>query len=591
MFFADAFAWTLDPKRHPGSPLRPWITLPFQEEVFGAVEESFGDVAGGEESEAGRAGHDLVLFKSRDMGCTHIPLICVDRRFLLYDYQVFVFVSASEELVDDKANPNAIFPKIDLIHSRLPGFFTRDVERCKLQFTRPGVLSIIDGMATTGNVSRSGRPHGVVVDEYAAWPAAASLNFNAASLGATDCRLFISTPQGMGNGFHQVATNPAIPRIDLHWTKHPWHAQGLYRTLGVGGELELTDRKFWSDTRLSWLQQRYPLIARRIKGTNGNPPLRECYPFYKDGRVRSPFYDHMWLRSPFPWIVAQELDLDFVGSGSPFYDHERFQDIMARFCQVPFRQGSLSWDGLTFDPIGFVEQEYGPLELWLNLTLRGNKLLPPAKRFQVSADVSAGTGASNSCLSVWDLVTREKVASFVRSDLRPERFAEAAYAVGKWFGEAQIIAEGQGHGKDFHARLRELGYNRLFWMVNVKGKRSEHPGLFVESRAKESLLLEFGRAVIDGEAICRDRRSLEEGLQFQLRADGKAEHVAALTARNPGASPANHGDRWMADCLAWFRVKQWKNVARHEIEVEERKPTEAEELISEEEHRYARSRW
>ena len=591
LFFADALCWTLDPKRHPGRPLRPWITLPFQEEIFWGIEEAMGS-ADSLAGELDQAGHDIVILKSRDLGCSYIVLMCVDRRFLLYDYQVFVIVSSSKELVDKKDDPNSMFPKVDVIHSRLPPFLLRGVERNRLKFTRPGVMGIIDGMATTGNVSRSGRPHAIIPDEFAAWPTTASLDFLAASLGASDCRIFVSTPQGIGNGFHQVATNPDIPCLKPHWTSHPWQRMGLYRTLGPGGALELQDKEFWDTTRLNWLLRRYPLLYRKIKGIVGDPLLRECYPFFKDGKIRSPYYDNLCIRALHPWIPAQELDHDFVGSGSPFYDHGRFETLIEENCQVPFRTGRLAWDAFTFEPQCFEELENGPLSLWVNLVLKGKILFPPDRKYQIGVDVGAGTGASDSAISVWDVMSREKVASYVRCDLRPERFAEAAYAVGKWFGGCQIIAEGQLSGKDFHGRLLDLGYTNLFRMVNAKGVRAEFPGLFTEGTAKESLLVEYGRALLDGEAVCRDRIAVKEALNFQLNKDGKAEHVATLRHKNPGGSKKNHGDCWMADCLAWYRVKRSRNIDRRDLpRYGEREVSYAERFMDEDDHRYARSRW
>lgn len=600
LFFADALVWTLNPKLHPGAPLRPWITLPFQEQAFWGIEEAFG-AAGSVAGEDDQAGHDLCFVKSRETGCSYIMLICVDRRFLLYDYQVFVVVSSSEELVDKKANPNSLFPKLDIIHSRLPEFMVKGVERNKLLFSRPDKMCVIDGMATTGDVSRSGRPHAVIPDEFAAWPVNASLDFQAASIGATNCRLFISTPGGMGNGFHQVATNPDIPRIDLDWKDHPWQREGLYRSQGPGGTVEYLDKEFWEKTHFSWLRRRYPLLSRRIKDVAGDPLLRDVYQFNKDSRHRSPYYDNFCVRAKFPWIVSQELDRDFVGSGSPFYKHDDIQHYMDEHCRVPFRQGFLGKDPFSFEPGVFEEKEDGPLELWVNLVMKGDRLVPPAKRYQMGADVGAGTGASDSAVSVWDLVLREKVASYVACNERPERFAETAYCLWLWFGKPPIIAEGQGHGQSFHGRLKELGVGaKLFYMerktVGGKWVRSEQPGLFIEGSAKESLLVQYGRALVDGLAVCRDRKAVKEALEFQLNKDGKAEHIATLSAKNPGGSKKNHGDRWMADCLTWYKVSRFKNnsVDKHEIERDssaEPSPERQMAMRAEEDRKLARTRW
>lgn len=592
MFFADAFVWMLDPKRHPGNPLQPWITLPFQkDELFPGIESSFGPPNDDE-----RVGHPMVGLKSRDMGFSVAVCIAVVRRILCFDYQVYVVISASEKLVDDRSNPNSLLPKMDIIMARLPDFMKKGVVRVNCKITRPDALCVVDGMSTTGDTSRSGRPHGIIIDEFAAWPKKAAKLFLAASQSASNCRLFFSSAQGKGTAFHTLATNPTLPRVELHWTKHPWHSRGLYWSDGPGGLPNYRDKEFWEKTRFDWLEKRFPILARTIKIDKGvfekNPLLKDVYRFVCDGKKRSPFYDDACEQAPYPWIIKQELDMEFLGSSDSYYDEDRLLEYIDKKCQVPFSRGFLSYDPFTFEPLEFVKDDRGSLSLWMNLSYVGEKLAPPdGKNYLIGVDVSAGTGASNSCLSIWDVNAREKLASLVDRNLRPERFAEVAYAVGKWFHDAEIIAEGQGHGQPFHARLLEIGYHRVYWMTDRKGKRLEDPGVHFDRALKKWVLDDYYRCLIDGELVCRDMDSVREGTGFQLTQDGRAEHIESLMADMPAASGTNHGDRWMADCVAWHGLRRYAPAKRLLTPIEERpafwRPSEEEDR----EVRLARARW
>lgn len=596
LFYANALVWTIDPKRYPGSPVRPWVNFPYQDELFLELEETWGSPDSSDSLE--QRGHDRCWVKSRDMGCSWIPLIGADRRFLCFDTQMFTFVSDNEDLVDDLKDPSTMFPKIDFMHSRLPPFITRGVNRNKLIFTRDGALSVLKGASTTKKTSAGSRPTGIIADEYGIWDVGKSIAFLASSSGASNSRLFLGTPKGQGNGFHKVATDSGIPRTNIHWTKHPWHTIGLYTSAGEGGEVEFRDKPFWEAARFSWLKRQYPLLSRRVtdpdgKPIDGDPLLRDVYEFKRTGKVRSPYYDHECLRTPFPWQVAQEQDLDFLGSGSPFYDPAAIELYINRHCLGPaVLVGDLTWNDYTYEPDEFTESAKGRLHLWANLILHRGKYVPSTgHKYQIGVDVSAGTGASNSVISVWDCTERTKVARYMRADRRPERLAEIAYAIGKWFGSCNIIFEGSGPGSGFGGRLVELHYPSVFWMTNDKGVRRKEPGLFFEGTGKTDLLTEYGTALFNGEAVNRDGESVKEGFAFQLGADSNAEHVESKTAENPGGAKKNHGDAWMSDCLAWYKVKKHKNIDRHEVPAHSSDDRWEEIQREAEERRHARSYW
>lgn len=594
LFFANALCWTLDSKRHPGKPVRPWITFKeFQDDLFNEVEEMWGPPDSDDQ-----VGHDRCWVKVRDVGVSHIPLIAACRRLLCFEGQIFYLVSERAELVDDTGNPGAMFPKVDFIISRLPTFMRDGLRRKKLGFyymDESGEVNLsrgtIKGVATTEVSTAATRPTGIIADEFGIWNPRKSIAFLAASSGASNSRLFMGTPKGQGNGFHKVATETTIPRTDIHWTQHPWHRMGLYRSGSDGAAVHLDDREFWQTKTLDWLRRNFPLIHRNIKADN-ETPLRDCYPFIRDGKVRSPYYDNECARTPFPWQVAQEHDLDFHGSGSPFYDTAKLSAYIERMSMPALQVGELISDPFSFEPTGFNETHNGQMHLWVALTTERGVPVPPRRHTHViGVDVSAGMRASNSVISVWNCVTLNKVARYARNDLSPHRFAEVAYSVGKWFGDCQIIFESGGPGSGFGQRLKELEYSNVFWITDAKGKRKPYPGLHFEGEGKKNLLEDYGRALMDGEAVCRDRMALREGLQFQLGADSLVTHSDAMNKANPGGAKRNHGDAWMSDCLAWYRVKRFLTVDRKKVPTHIDEDETQRRIAEMEEKRYATSRW
>lgn len=565
-FWFDTLVWTVDPRRHPGHPFRPWITLPFQrEELISGIEESMGDPwsLASESSEA-QIGHDLCLKKTRDVGATVALMGCAGRRFICFNNTLGVFVSISEDLVDIPDNPNTMFGKLDDTIKRLPVFMREDVERNNCLYRKRSSGSILEGMGTTGQVTRSGRPHFIVADEFAGWTLSKSTGFLKASAAASSCRIFCSTCQGLDNGFHQVATDVNIPRIEILWTKHPWHSMGMYRAEG-DGKVALVDAEFWSEKTFGWLQRRFPMLGKRYKGIDPGARLKDVYQFVTeveppeglwDGFTRSPYYDHESLRYPAKWMRAQELNCDFVGSGNPFFDPSELSLYIRKHGTPPMRRGKLHIDQLSFEPLAFRESGTGECLLWFNPSLVG-AMAAPSKTFdyQMGVDVSGGTGASWSSASVWNCNTAEKIFRYRRNDLRPGRWAEEVFGISQWFHNAQICFEGGGIGTDFAGRLLELKAN-VYRMKEKDGAYKKTPGWHYNGDMKRALLEKYATALFRGHLTNHDIEALSEGFHFQTGSDALVEHTAALNSLDAGGSKANHGDDFMADVLAYYGMTQ-----------------------------------
>lgn len=563
LFFTSAMVWTLDNKRHAHTqPVRPFIPYPFQEDLILQIVGALGK-------------HDLVVVKSRDMGGTWCPCIVGTHLLLFKKRQKIVFASRKQAAVDKKNDPDAIFPKIDLILDHLPKFMSDGIEKIELQFFNPMLHTILAGESTTEDINRGGRPTALFCDEFGAFDQAAGFQVLNSTIGG-NCRVFVGTPTGQGTAFHVMAKNDDIPRIELKWTMHPGHALGLYKA--TKERVEFQDVAFWETTRFEWLSETYPLLAR--KAVNKPKPetlLKDCYPFIDDGMVRSPYFDHEWRRLPFPWQRSQELLCDFVGSGSPFYDNNLLDEYIKNHAQLPVLVGDFAYDRQTFVPSGFTGNKNGSMLLWMNLSHRQGPIR--GRVYVIGADVGAGKMVTPSVISVFDTVTMEKVCRYARWDLRPERFAEMAAAVSSWFNDAKIVFEGSGPGEGFGDRLIELaGSGRAWWAKTAKGERAGDPGWFPNGDTKRALLEDYWRALLDGEVVVRDEAALKEAHQYRFGATGLVEHVAASTGEDPASKKKNHSDMWAADAVAWLELKKFAKTTRKIVEEEVQRDYASDEL-------------
>ncbi len=285
------------------------------------------------------------------------------------------------------------------------------------------------------------------IDEHAAFELNDGFRILRATRDTTKCRGFNSTPQGANNGFYEVVHNTAARQIRMHWSKHPEKNKGLY--------------KYSKETGLEQFDDFEGMVDVYEKGEVGKKTVQfpEEYPFKLDGKLRSPWYDGECARCVSEMEIAQELDIDFLGSDYQFFDAEFIGKIREKYCRKPMLVGDLEYDPETCTPKRFVENEKGKLKLWLQLD--GDDSIAKDRRFVLGSDVSAGTGASNSVTSIADRDTGEKVGVWRDSKTVPKDFARVTMALGKWFGKGLLVWDGSGPtGETFkknrrHSRLRK----------------------------------------------------------------------------------------------------------------------------------------
>lgn len=513
LFTINAFMYTYDPRKKD-CPVLPFITYPFQDIAILEVTDAVGD-------------HDVLAEKSRDMGATWLYLYVITWHFLFREYQTFLCVSRKEDLVDKPADPDSLFWKVDFMLENLPWFLRPAYTRTRMHYHNEQNGSTIDGSSTTGDVGRGGRRTAIFLDEFA------SVEDGYAILQATqhntNCRMFNSTPKGTNNAFYDM-TLTDIARLRFHWSNHPEKARGLYT--GKDGKLDILDREY---------------------------PFEPDYEFVLDGKLRSPWYDLQCKRAAHPMEIAQELDIDYLGSAAQFFDPVVIERCIRRDARLPYAEGDLRYDR-SLHP-----REFRPgrgrgdsrLRLWINLTGSGN---PPEGVYTAACDVAQGTGASNSVLVVYNNRTREKVAEYANPNLRPDLFGQYAVAVCRWFHDAFLVWEANGPGRIFGQAVTDAGYRKIYWKEknekSIASRYTDIPGFFATTESKTVLLGDYRRALDSGEYINRSREALEECLQYIFLPNGAVVHSSSTREEDPSGARESHGDRVVADALAWKAAKR-----------------------------------
>ena len=215
---------TTDPRNvEVGRPATmPFILFPRQVEWIEWVMESW------------RARRPGVTPKSRESGVSWLAIALSCSLCLLYEGVAIGFGSRKEEYVDKIGAPKSLFWKarkfVELLPAEFRGGFDpkNDAPHMRIQFRSTN--SIITGEGGD-NIGRGDRSSIYFVDESAYLEHPETVD--AALSQTTNCRIDVSTANGLGNPFHRkVVEWPAERVFRFHWRDDPrkdeeWYAKQL----------------------------------------------------------------------------------------------------------------------------------------------------------------------------------------------------------------------------------------------------------------------------------------------------------------------------------------------------------------------------
>lgn len=219
--FIEDFGVTFDP-RNPevGRPaLIPLILFPKQKEFLQFVLDHW------------KERKHCLSDKSRDMGLTVCLSALLTTLAIFHPGFVGGFGSRKEDLVDKAGDPDSIFFKVRMFLAHLPkefngGWNPRNYNHSShMRVIIPNSGGVVRGEAGN-NIGRGGRASIYVVDESAhlaqPWAVENSLSQT------TNCRVDISSVNGMDNPFAEKRFSGRVDVMTMHWTDDPRKDRAWY---------------------------------------------------------------------------------------------------------------------------------------------------------------------------------------------------------------------------------------------------------------------------------------------------------------------------------------------------------------------------
>lgn len=209
VYWLSWWGWTFDPRREPGLiPFDPW---PLQVDYLRWLEDRERNRERG------------LVEKSRDGGFSYLNCAFAVHRWRFRDGYSTGFGSRKELYVDNIGDPDSLLEKVRIIVDNLPGWmrpagYDRFKHAAFCKIINPANGNTITGEAGD-NIGRGGRKRIYFLDEAAfveRWRLIeGSLSAN------TDCRIDVSTPNGIGNGFYVNRHSGKVAIFTGHWSKDP----------------------------------------------------------------------------------------------------------------------------------------------------------------------------------------------------------------------------------------------------------------------------------------------------------------------------------------------------------------------------------
>jgi len=557
------FYWTFNPKNKPGYRNMPFITWEVQDEMILAVQDCIVN------------GNDILIDKSRGEGASWIHLGIFLHNWLFIPHSQFLAGSRNIQAVDKRGDQKALFWKLDYLLANLPKWLIPKSTRtfCHLENKENG--SAIDGESTTENFAAGDRRTAVLLDELARVDITVAQGIIDASSDVTDCKIINSTHTTTAHPYCKLrrGITAKVKVFVLPWWKDPRFNKGSYQSPDYG-KVTIFDIKYWRENYPGVFDDIHKGVPFKTKDMEIEAILsgEEDVLFIADGKGnwRSPWYDHEVKRRS-ARDVAQNLDMNPIGSGDMIFDAPVLQQIRTDLCRSPSYTGEVTYDYqcymmgrseiLKLDNIKFIQNSGRNRLQWWGELMEDNR---PNQyhNYVIGCDISLGTGASNSVASIFNVNTGEKVGSWVCAFTSPVNFANQVYALTQWIGGKNkpflIWETNGGQGGAFARQIFKLDYTFYYRRRDEKKPnrpRTQSVGWHSSTQTKSDLLLEYRESLswsfrntdISQKFLVYDEDAITEYEEYIFTSAGKPE--PASSAEEEGGAKATHGDRVIADAL------------------------------------------
>ena len=418
------------------------------------------------------------------------------------------FKSAKEIVVvaNKKKNAQGFIRKVKLIIKACPKWLIPEIDNDNMGSIVLKNGSRVEAEATTSDSARSESLSLLVIDEAAAietnkvndlWAAA----YPTLSLGGSG--IIISTPKGVGNFYHKqwiAAENGEndFNKIKVHWTMHPVYSKGTV----------------WTCQECNFKQDQSD-FNHPVCDACGKSSLKPSSPWYVD----------QCRQLGDPRKIAQELDMDFLGSGDNVIQNEYIKQAETNVIPPKTISG--------FDNNLWIWEE--PKE---------------KSEYLISADVSRGDGSDYSACHVLklDKLTTEQVAEY-KGKLPPDIYAKLLVELGRKYNNALLAVEANSIGYATCLKIVELEYPNIFYSMrgqftNRDKRKLEKsmlnsdgmvPGFQTTTATRPLVVTQLEEKVRTETVIIRSTRTVTEFRTLIWKPNGKAE---ALDGYNDDLSMA-----------------------------------------------------
>lgn len=526
-FWINAFAWTFQQKRvgldgveRPVSGSdshQPFITWKVQDDALASIIHGIN------------FGEDLLISKSRDMGASWLILTAFHWYWQFKPNTTFLEMSRKAQLVDKRGDMDSLIEKHRYLHKWQPSWLRpQKVTDNVGHFVNEDIDTAIVGESTNENAGQASRKTAILLDEYSRMPNAAEIDL--ATDDTSSCRIFNSTPSGPNTHFSKKFFSGQVKVVVLPWIDHPLKAHNL----------------------------------RLVDSENG----QKWAPAGK--RYESDWYCHEEATRS-KKNIAQNIDMDQGQAGDMFFDANELALHRTAFERDPEFRADIVWDDEY--PVSKIEDLLrasdrsklrlrkwpgGKWRVWAGLI---DGRLNPLHRYVVAADISGGTGASNSVLSVLDDDTNQIVAKFWDAFTSPDELADTAVMVCHWIGgqgcRPVLIWENNGPGGIFGRRVQRLRYDNIYYqrIEDTRGdKRTGKIGWNSNDVKKERLLGDYRDALRTRSIINPCHEAIEEAGLYIYNDRGQV--VPGMLTSEEGGGQALHGDHVIADALTLVGRKE-----------------------------------
>lgn len=548
IFFVALMIWQINPKKKTPTtrvgPLVPWdyqiettLAEPSEEDP-----ENYGILWAYEHDKTS------VMQKSRQMGASVWFLILQIWLCVFQSYMRCLNISRNADAVDDSSS-DSLFWKLRFFQARIPSWVLGPVVEKSMHIEYKRTESANSGSATVAAAGVGGNVGVIFVDEFPRIKDDVAIRSGTAS--TSNARFFNGTHQGTATEFYKLTQTPEVVQFMWHWSRHPEYSKGLYKFNLIKNQVEIIDKNY--------------VFPENYKFDTSGKPEGGPYP-----GLRSPWYDNKVAVDIGSEVeAAQELDINPTGSVSQFFEARIIAKLVLEFCTKPEWEGDLVKDGKSYRLVEAGPGEEGPLKngawplkLWMRPDQYGRF---PEAVYKLGADLSQGMGNTNSCVTIFNADIGERVGEYVRPDIYPEHIAPLVlHLCGLLLDEEGNTAElnwenNGGPGGTFSLEVIKLGYRRIYWndpdvVANrFRNPPPKKPGWTANPTSKKRMMTAYRFALFNRDFLNRSELALEETLLFQLSPDGnKVYHSGELDKRDPSGAGENHGDRVIADALAWM---------------------------------------